>query len=177
MKKIIVAVALLVAGLVQASQVNWTLATPVDAGGSKVRIWTFIASDSSGSTAKTISQADAIALITAGDYATLKTYNQKGGVLTDTGTFTGSYTTDNASWGANVTVSGYAIVFDSTDKNLDGVANYMVTDLQTVKFTNVADVKSLGVTPSGTWTAVPEPTSALLMLIGVAGLALRRRRV
>ena len=29
---------------------------------------------------------------------------------------------------------------------------------------------------SGTWTAVPEPTSGLLMLLGVAGLALRRRR-
>lgn len=29
---------------------------------------------------------------------------------------------------------------------------------------------------SGTWTAVPEPTSGLLMLLGMAGLALRRRR-
>ena len=29
---------------------------------------------------------------------------------------------------------------------------------------------------SGTWTAVPEPTSGLLMLMGLAGLALRRRR-
>ena len=28
---------------------------------------------------------------------------------------------------------------------------------------------------SGTWTAVPEPTSGLLMLLGMAGLALRRR--
>ena len=27
------------------------------------------------------------------------------------------------------------------------------------------------------WTTVPEPTSALLMVLGVAGLALRRRRV
>ena len=29
---------------------------------------------------------------------------------------------------------------------------------------------------SSTWTAVPEPTSGLLMLVGLAGLALRRRR-
>ena len=28
----------------------------------------------------------------------------------------------------------------------------------------------------GSWTAVPEPTSGLLMLVGLAGLALRRRR-
>ena len=29
---------------------------------------------------------------------------------------------------------------------------------------------------SATWTAVPEPTSGLLMLLGMAGLALRRKR-
>ena len=28
----------------------------------------------------------------------------------------------------------------------------------------------------GTWTAVPEPTSGLLLLLGVAGLALKRKR-
>jgi len=33
-----------------------------------------------------------------------------------------------------------------------------------------------GTAGSGTFTAVPEPTSGLLMLLGVAGLALRRRR-
>ena len=32
-----------------------------------------------------------------------------------------------------------------------------------------------GTAGSGTFTAVPEPTSGLLMLLGVAGLALRRR--
>jgi len=29
---------------------------------------------------------------------------------------------------------------------------------------------------AGAWTAVPEPTSGLLLLLGVAGLALRRKR-
>ena len=34
---------------------------------------------------------------------------------------------------------------------------------------------TLNFTSGGSWTAVPEPTSGLLMLLGVAGLALRRR--
>ena len=33
-----------------------------------------------------------------------------------------------------------------------------------------------GILGQGTFTAVPEPTSAMLMLVGLAGLALRRRR-
>ena len=186
MKKLIVVAALVVAGFAQASQVNWTLTSPVDAGGSKVRIWAFLASDSSGSTAASslLSQADAIALIEANDYAGLKAYNQKGGVLTADGKFTGSYTTDNASWGAGQSVSGYAIIFDSTDKNLDGVTKYMVTDVQSVTFANASDMKTFGVTPSGTWVTigggsggdVPEPTSGLLLLVGGAMLALRRKQ-
>ena len=33
-----------------------------------------------------------------------------------------------------------------------------------------------GAFPSGGWTAAPEPTSGLLLLLGVAGLALKRKR-
>lgn len=39
--------------------------------------------------------------------------------------------------------------------------------------TKLADQGILG---QGTFTAVPEPTSTMLMLVGLAGLALRRRR-
>ena len=39
--------------------------------------------------------------------------------------------------------------------------------------TSLSSLTSAG---SGTFTAVPEPTSGLLMLLGMAGLALRRRR-
>ena len=39
-----------------------------------------------------------------------------------------------------------------------------------------ATLTDQGVLGSGTFTAVPEPTSGLLMLVGLAGLALRRRR-
>ena len=39
-----------------------------------------------------------------------------------------------------------------------------------------ANTASIGLTGNFTAASVPEPTSALLMLLGVAGLALRRRR-
>ncbi len=180
MKKLIVSAALLFAGFAQASQVNWALTGAADGASDGWRIWAFISSDSSSTTAKTISQTDAIALIEANNYAGLKEYNQKGGTLKSGGTFTGSYTTDNASWGAGTTVSGYAIIFDTSDKNLDGVTKYMVTDVQSITFANASAQRTFSVTPSGTWTTissdVPEPTSGLLMLIGMAGLALRRKR-
>ncbi len=35
---------------------------------------------------------------------------------------------------------------------------------------------SLSFEGNGTWTAAPEPTSGLLLLLGVAGLALKRKR-
>ena len=34
----------------------------------------------------------------------------------------------------------------------------------------------MGFVMAGTWSAVPEPTSGLLLLLGVAGLALKRKR-
>ena len=184
MKKLIVSAALLFVGFARASQVNWALSGAASGATDGWRIWAFISSDSSSTTAKTISQTDAIALIEANNYAGLKEYNQKGGTLKDGGTFTGSYTTDNASWGTGTEVSGYAIIFDTSDKNLDGVTKYMVTDVQTVKFTNSGDAKSFNVTPSGTWTTIggggtdplPEPTSGLLLLVGGAVLALRRKQ-
>lgn len=185
MKKIVLALTLGVACLVQASSVKWGLANPVDAGGNKYRVWTFIAADSSGTTAagKLLSLADAISMLENGDWATLKTYNTKAGTLAADGTFSSATTVDNDKWVAGVTLSGYAIIFDSTDKNLTGVTKYMVTDVVGITFANAADAKTLGVTPTGTWARtpsgggdVPEPTSGLLLLVGGAVMALRRRR-
>ena len=79
------------------------------------------------------------------------------------------------------TYNAYLVIFDNADLEK---ANFYVTgvkELTTMTGTETAQVKfGTQSTPSqaaGAWTAVaPEPTSGLLMLVGLAGLALRRRR-
>ncbi len=68
-------------------------------------------------------------------------------------------------------------VFVSADKG----ASAQASDTVTVAFSGIKTatqtLKADGAYAGGGWyAAVPEPTSGLLMLLGIAGLALRRRR-
>ena len=71
---------------------------------------------------------------------------------------------------------------------MDSASNYYIVNggaTKSVSFTSSTGAKNLAfgsqataTQAAGAWTAtaVPEPTSGLLMLLGMAGLALRRRR-
>lgn len=82
------------------------------------------------------------------------------------------------------TYDAYLIVFDTA--TITDASNFYITGTKTLLAqegaTDVGSVKwGSQATPSaadGAWRAVnvPEPTSGLLMLVGLAGLALRRRR-
>ena len=72
----------------------------------------------------------------------------------------------------------YFVVFNDADAT-KATEYAMVSDLNKAYSGMDAKYKASGVFSSTTaWqtTAVPEPTSGLLMLLGIAGLALRRRR-
>ena len=75
-----------------------------------------------------------------------------------------------------------AVIYTFTDETL---GDFYIANVGTynVEGSGTYTVSGLGTTFSGAtasniggWTAVPEPTSGLLMLLGLAGLALKRKR-
>ena len=85
------------------------------------------------------------------------------------------------------TVKAYMVLFDSDLNALyfseeiskkmpaTGSANYMFESNSSIDAV-MADMSSFSAADGGWVQTVPEPTSGLLMLLGMAGLALRRRR-
>lgn len=93
-------------------------------------------------------------------------------------------------YAANAAVNTYAVIFDAA--TVADAKNYIVSSVLNknisaagsplnISFGNMAGTATSNMFLGKTWTAtgsapVPEPTSGLLMLLGMAGLALRRRR-
>ena len=67
--------------------------------------------------------------------------------------------------------SANAAVGKSQTMSISQLQNYIA---ESIDMSNLADIKRWS---GGTYTAVPEPTSALLLMLGTALAALRRKRV
>ncbi len=191
MKKLIIAVAVAVLAIAsQAAQMKW------GSGTLYVPETTTKLSGSYGATASlyslTAEQYAALesAISTAGltkanDISKYLYDTYKGKTATKTGSFMsgGSTITESTSYAKGDTA--YAVVIYSTYDNTSKTGDlYYIANMGKAEFAadSTVTLGGMGTNLGGgtgsamAWQSVPEPTSGLLMLLGIAGLALRRRR-
>ena len=173
MKKMIIAAATIALAVVaQAATVKWSANNiyTSDAGSTTKAGNTYLALCYVGDAT---TMESVIAQIKAGDEAAISgaatTKTLSAGLLASSG---------YGSYGAGDTVSAFAIILDA--KTVADANNYLVLAPMEYTFGTASETKSLawGSQASNTWqstAAVPEPTSGLLLLLGMAGLALRRK--
>ena len=171
--------AVVMAASVQAAAVSWTCTNVKDSDGNKISgVAYFInAATLSQDAFKALSGADAFNTALSGMYSWTPG---------TAGKYSSASDVANATLGLADAHEGYSVylaVFDTT--TITDSSNYYLTGLQsldTLSGTYTASVafgnQSTASQAAGAWTSVnvPEPTSGLLMLVGLAGLALRRRR-
>ena len=186
MKKImIIAAAALMAGLCSASTVKWNVTNiyktndagqGLTASTDKAAAGTYYVMCFLGSE---LSLADATAMLKADNLSGLAAKATFQGTTTGNGIFASSYY--DGGWNGGDTVDIYTIVLNA---NTVAGATYGVVSSAVSSYTyaDAAEDKmiahSMKTATQGTWTAVnvPEPTSGLLLLLGMAGLALRRKQ-
>ena len=178
MKKIMIALAAVaIAAVSQAATVRWTM--------SQVQ-----ASDGSGAASgylamvfdATTAQSDVIAAVMAKDATTLATLANNWSQTTTSNASGLLSSAGNGNYAASDAFSVYLVLFDAG--SVADASNYFVSETKNGSINAAGSNATLAfgtfasqVTATGAgWTAVPEPTSGLLMLFGMAGLALRRRR-
>lgn len=180
MKKLIIAaLAVAFGAAAQASVVNWKTGT-----GNQVYLMN--ATDRAAGltvylfTSETISQTDLLAAVRSGtDISTLGAKDTV--ATTSTGVVSGSFEADagytfNGYFAILASVDGADYLYISTVASATAPGTGGATATFKEKATSTLAASSGDYTGAGWYQTVPEPTSGLLVLIGMAGLALRRRR-
>ncbi len=174
---ILAAVAMAVS--VQAASVSWTCTNVKDGSGNAISGIAYFVN------AATLGQEEVATFSKASDWTTALS-----GMYSYSPSDAGKYThaaVENATLGlADASAQqAYLVIFDTAE--ITDASHYYLTEVKSVTTysgTETAQIKwGSQSTPSqaaGAWSSVtggvPEPTSGLLMLIGLAGLALRRKR-
>ena len=191
MKKLMIMCATVaVAAAAQAASINWTISnvyTPGDADSKATKATytalLFVTANTTDVTTLPVTTLAAVqTVLESGDLTGLSSLAAVSKQNTGDGLWSGATGLTGFSSG---TLSAFAVVVDSTD--LASANNYFIVSdgaEKSVTFTSASGAKALGwgdqtsyTQGAGKWTStsVPEPTSGLLMLLGMAGLALRRK--
>lgn len=191
MKKLMtIGVVMALAAVSHAASINWTITNVYSPSGSaeKIAVGTatallFVTANSTDVTTDipvtTMSAVQAV--LDSGNLTGLSGLAAVSKTNGAVGGFTGATGLTGFSSGA---LTAFVVVVDSTD--LATANNYFIAGGGATKdasFTSATGMKMLGwgdqtnyTQGEGKWTAlVPEPTSGLLLLLGMAGLALRRK--
>ena len=182
MKKLVMFIAVAIAAVgVQAATMSWSLTNVIGPSGDNAPVGTMVALYAAGTE---YDHAKAVSGELAPAYSATTTAQGTTGATRAGQCGVGSY-------GVGETASFYAVVYDAS--TIAGASNYVISDVtsQTVganganislgfgsmKGTTTAN-KFKNALDNGGWSSanVPEPTSALLLLMGGAMLALRRKR-
>ena len=178
MKKLILAAAIVCAAVVsQAASVGWSLAGMANYAGDAYSF--FIIGQN-----EVTSVAQITALLDAG--SSVSSYAFASGTLSSTGSGTVPYASSGKTVPNNSNYTSFFIVFDNANA-ADATKYLTITTDQAANLAKSVNATAASVSfaagnqstyanNAANWTAVPEPTSGLLMLLGVAGLALRRKR-
>ena len=189
-KLILLCSAVAIAAVTQAASVNWTITNVYSPSDSTAKVaagsmsaWMFVTANTTDVTTgiPVTTLAAVQAVIDSGSLSGLSALSATHASNTAAGNIVGASGLTGFSSGS---LTAFAIVVDSTD--LATAQNYyFVSDgaEKTASFTSAAGAKSLiwgdqtsYTQGAGKWTAVPEPTSGLLLVLGMAGLALKRKR-
>lgn len=177
MKKLIIMAMLVATGIAaHAATVNWVLA-----GVQQPNTTTAASGYAAYLFATTVAKDDVVAAIGAGTFGT--TYASQAvasGETNASGVLSKQFGNYSGTTESPTVVSFYAVVFDTGASSLASAENYAIsgTDVD-VTFTSSTGMKSAlfsNFTANNSWQAIPEPTSGLLLLVGGALLALKRKR-
>ena len=126
-----------------------------------------------------LTRADAITAVGAGNLTAITSVGYEADALSDDGWLEGN---DVGSFTPGENLQAYLVVFNADEAATatfafvsEEVTRYVPGSGAGVDFGGQFDLSDSAT--AGNWTAVPEPTSGLLLLVGGALLALKRRRV
>ena len=193
MKKLmIIAVAMISAAVAHAASVQWAITGVNGPDGTALgtgKAYVFFVQQDSGkadtsSWASIATKEAFVAALADANFSYTHADLKEG---TAAGTWSYNSTTASAIEQGSIGLSGltkysvYAVITDT--ETITDDTKFMVTTASTASSTygdTAGTTKTFSIGAQGTasqnWANVPEPTSGLLMLVGLAGLALRRRR-